>query len=296
MEKTIKIISDSSCDLPKELIKQQGIDIIPVPITDGVNNYQDSVNISADEVYENMKKGVIYKTSQVPLKDYIEKYTYYAQNDIPALSLVMSSGLSSSHSTSAMALETVKETYKDAKILTVDSKLCSLAHGYASYLMSISAQKGHGFDDLSELLKFLQDNIVSTATVDDLKYLARGGRLSNVTALIANTLNIKPFLHADDGSLHLFDKVRGLKKMYKRYIEVIKERNESTDFSKSTILIEKSDDDEMMLSLRDMIKEEFNLSDENFILGQIGPTIGAHIGPGSMCMFFLKNPLPDKFF
>ena len=73
MEKTIKIISDSSCDLPKELIKQQGIDIIPVPITDGVNNYQDSVNISADEVYENMKRGVIYKTSQVPLKDYIEK-------------------------------------------------------------------------------------------------------------------------------------------------------------------------------------------------------------------------------
>ena len=254
MEKIIKIISDSSCDLPKELIKQQGIDIIPVPITDGVNNYQDSVNITADEVYENMKKSVIYKTSQVPLKDYIEKYTYYAQNDIPALSLVMSSGLSSSHSTSAMALETVKEIYKDAKILTVDSKLCSL------------------------------------------KYLARGGRLSNVTALIANTLNIKPFLHADDGSLHLFDKVRGLKKMYRRYIDVIKERNESTDFSKSTILIEKSDDDEMMLTLRDMIKEEFNLSDDNFILGQIGPTIGAHIGPGSMCMFFLKNPLPDKYF
>ena len=55
MEKIIKIISDSSCDLPKELIKQQGIDIIPVPITDGVNNYQDSVNITADEVYQNMK-------------------------------------------------------------------------------------------------------------------------------------------------------------------------------------------------------------------------------------------------
>ena len=89
MEKIIKIISDSSCDLPKELIKQQGIDIIPVPITDGVNNYQDSVNITADEVYENMKKSVIYKTSQVPLKDYIEKYTYYAQNDIPALSLTL---------------------------------------------------------------------------------------------------------------------------------------------------------------------------------------------------------------
>ena len=52
----------------------------------------------------------------------------------------------------------------------------------------------------------------------------------------------------------------------------------------------------MMLSLRDMIEEGFNLSDENFILGQIGPIIGAHIGPGSMCMFFLKNPLPDKFF
>ena len=208
----------------------------------------------------------------------------------------MSSGLSSSHATSAMALETVKEKYKDAKIQTVDSKLCSFAHGYAAYLLSISAQNGYGFDDLLELLKFLQENMISTATVDDLKYLARGGRLSNVTAVIANTLHIKPFLHADDGSLHLFDKVRGLKKMYRRYIDVLKQRNETTDFSKSTILIEKSDDDEMMMTLRDMIKEELNIGDENFILGQIGPTIGAHIGPGSMCMFFLKNPLPEKYF
>ena len=296
MEKIIKIISDSACDLPKELIKKQDIDIIPVPITDGNNNYRDGIDITADEVYENMKKGVIYKTSQVSLKDYIEKYTYYAQNDIPALSLVMSSGLSSSHATSAIALETVKEKYKDAKIQTIDSKLCSFAHGYAAYLLSISAQKGHGFDDLLELLKFLQENMISTATVDDLKYLARGGRLSNVTAVIANTLHIKPFLHADDGSLHLFDKVRGLKKMYKRYIEILKQRNETTDFSNSTILIEKSDDDEMMMTLRDMIKEEFDLSDDNFILGQIGSTIGAHVGPGAMCMFFLKNPLPEKYF
>ena len=52
----------------------------------------------------------------------------------------------------------------------------------------------------------------------------------------------------------------------------------------------------MMLTLRDMIKEELNIGDENFILGQIGPTIGAHIGPGAMCMFFLKNPVPEKYF
>ena len=292
----IKIVADSACDLPKNLIKEANIDIIPVPITDGTKNYKDSVDIMPDELYKKMKEGVIYKTSQIPLNDYIEKYTYYAKNNIPMLSVVMSSGLSSSHLTSQLAINTVKENYKDAILHSVDSKLCSLAHGYASYLLSKSAEKGHSLQELLELLEFLQKNIVSTASLEDLKYVARGGRLPNVAAVIASTFNIRPFLHADDGSLHLFDKARGSKKMFKKYLEIIQNRNETTDFSKSVILIEKSNSDSDMLELRDLLKQELNLNDDNFILGTIGSTIGAHIGPGSMCMFFLKNPLPDKYF
>lgn len=292
----IKIIADSACDLPQELVNKVGIDIIPVPITDGNSDYKDGIDITADILYENMKKGVIYKTSQIPLSDYIEKYTYYAKNNIPMLSVVMSSGISSSSKTSQLAINNVKELYPNAPIYTVDSKCCSLGHGYAAYMLAKSANLGHSIDELLELLSFIQENLVSTASLDDLKYVARGGRLPNVAAMIANALNIKPFLNADGGSLQLFDKVRGTKKMYKKYIDIINERNETTDFKKDLILIEKSDDLEMAITLRDIIKEEFNLSQENFIMGTIGPTIGAHIGPGSMCMFFMKNPIPDKFF
>lgn len=292
----IKIVADSACDLPKELVEEVGIDIIPVPITDGASEYKDGVDITAKTVYKNMKEGVIYKTSQIPLADYIEKYTYYARNNIPMLSVVMSSGISSSSKTSELAINNVKEIYPDAKIYTVDSKCCSLGHGYVAYTLAKSANLGHSIEELFELLEFMQKNIISIASLDDLKYVARGGRLPNVAAIIANALNIKPFLNADGGSLQLFDKVRGNKKMYKKYIDVLKERNETSDLKKEKILIEKSDDDYMLLTLKETIKQEFDLDDDNFILGTIGPTIGAHIGPGSMCMFFMKNPIPDRFF
>lgn len=84
--------------------------------------------------------------------------------------------------------------------------------------------------------------------------------------------------------------------MYKKYIEILKDRVETTDLKNSQIWLEKSDDEEMMLTLRDVIKEDLGLTDDNFVLGTIGPIIGAHIGPGSMCMFFMKNPIPDIYF
>ena len=292
----IRIVADSACDLPKNLVEEMNIDIMPVPITDGTTNYKDGIDITPDVMYKNMKEGIIYKTSQIPLADYIEKYTYYAENNIPMLSIVMSSGISSSSETSQMAINVVKELYPNAPIYSVDSKCCSLGHGFAAYMLAKSANAGHNIDTLLELLNFIQNNMVSTASLDDLKYVARGGRLPNVVAMIANTLNIKPFLNADDGSLHLSDRVRGVKKMYKKYIEILKDRVETTDLKNSQIWLEKSDDEEMMLTLRDSIKEDLGLTDDNFVLGTIGPIIGAHIGPGSMCMFFMKNPIPDIYF
>lgn len=292
----IRIVADSACDLPKNLVEEMNIDIMPVPITDGTTNYKDGIDITPDVMYKNMKEGIIYKTSQIPLADYIEKYTYYAENNIPMLSVVMSSGISSSSETSQMAINVVKELYPNAPIYSVDSKCCSLGHGFAAYMLAKSANSGHNIDTLLELLNFIQNNMVSTASLDDLKYVARGGRLPNVVAMIANTLNIKPFLNADDGSLHLSDRVRGVKKMYKKYIEILKDRVETTDLKNSQIWLEKSDDEEMMLTLRDVIKEDLGLTDDNFVLGTIGPIIGAHIGPGSMCMFFMKNPIPDIYF
>lgn len=292
----IRIVADSACDLPKNLVEEMNIDIMPVPITDGTTDYKDGINITPEVIYKNMKEGVIYKTSQIPLADYIEKYTYYAENNIPMLSVVMSSGISSSSETSQMAINVVKELYPNAPIYSVDSKCCSLGHGFATYMLAKSANSGHNIDTLLELLNFIQNNMVSTASLDDLKYVARGGRLPNVVAMIANTLNIKPFLNADDGSLHLSDRVRGVKKMYKKYIEILKDRVETTDLKNSQIWLEKSDDEEMMLTLRDAIKEDLGLTDDNFVLGTIGPIIGAHIGPGSMCMFFMKNPIPDIYF
>ena len=292
----IQIVADSACDLPKNLVQEMNIDIMPVPLTDGKLNYKDGIDISAKILYDNMKNGTIYKTSQIPLLDYIEKYTYYAKNNIPMLSVVMSSGISSSSKTSQIAINTVKEQYPDAKIYSVDSKCCSLGHGLAVYMLAKSARAGNCIDTLLELLEFIQNNINSTASLDTLTYVARGGRLPNVIAMIANSLNIKTFLSADDGSLHLSDRVRGEKKMYKKYVDIIKENIEKTNLKKSKIWIEKSDNEDVLIKLINTLKEEFDLTDDNFVISTIGATIGAHIGPGSMCMFFMKNPIPDRYF
>jgi DegV family protein with EDD domain len=141
-----------------------------------------------------------------------------------------------------------------------------------------------------EILKdilFRTQHMEHLFTVEDLEYLAKGGRVSKASAFLGGLLNIKPLLNVEDGKLVPLEKIRGKKKLHHRIIEVMKERG--SRINEQIIGISHADNEETALEIRRMIEEEFHPKD--VYISAIGSAIGAHTGPGTIAIFFL-NQLP----
>lgn len=128
--------------------------------------------------------------------------------------------------------------------------------------------------------------MVHMFTVETLTYLYRGGRVSRTTAVVGNLAGIKPILHVDDeGHLINIDKVRGRKKSLHALVDYMEKKMGSYRDQNDVVFISHGDDLEAAEMVRDLVKERFGI--ENFIINNVGPTIGAHSGPGTIALFFL---------
>ena len=122
-------------------------------------------------------------------------------------------------------------------------------------------------------------------TVDDLDYMARGGRVSKTSAFVGGLLNIKPLLHVEGGKLVPIEKHRGRKKVLRRMMELMAERGDK--LAEQTIAISHSNDPEIAMELKSMIEELFRPKHIGVYL--IGSTIGSHVGPGTVSVYFLNQ-------
>ena len=280
-----KIVTDSTCELTADLVKQLDIHVLPVIVTLGDKQFLDNVDITSKQVFEDMKKGEIYKTSQIPLNTYIDVFSHYAKENIPLINVVMSSGISSSYETSKIAVNMVKEEYKDARIYTVDSKCCSVEMGIAVKYMAMAAQNGKSYEEILKVLEFCKTNTGVLFTVSDLKYLSRGGRLSKASAFIGNMLNIKPILSVtEDGRLfqYIVDKVRS---------DIPNE-----ELEKAEMIISYADNEEIAIGMKQEIVNSVGMERDKVSLQDIGPCIGVHTGPDSLYVFYLKRHLPLEMY
>ena len=292
-----KIVTDSTCELTADLVKQLDIHILPVIVTLGDKQFLDNVDITSKQVFEDMKKGEIYKTSQIPLNTYIDVFSHYAKENIPVINVVMSSGISSSYETSVIAVNMVKEEYKDARIYTVDSKCCSVEMGIAVKYMAMAAQNGKSYEEILKVLEFCKTNTGVLFTVSDLKYLSRGGRLSKASAFIGNMLNIKPILSVtEDGRLEVIDKVRSSKKVFQYIVDKVRSDIPNEELEKAEMIISYADNEEIAIGMKQEIVNSVGMERDKVILQDIGPCIGVHTGPDSLYVFYLKRHLPLEMY
>ena len=292
-----KIVTDSTCELTADLVKQLDIHILPVIVTLGDKQFLDNVDITSKQVFEDMKKGEIYKTSQIPLNTYIDVFSHYAKENIPVINVVMSSGISSSYETSVIAVNMVKEEYKDARIYTVDSKCCSVEMGIAVKYMAMAAQNGKSYEEILKVLEFCKTNTGVLFTVSDLKYLSRGGRLSKASAFIGNMLNIKPILSVtEDGRLEVIDKVRSSKKVFQYIVDKVRSDIPKEELEKAEMIISYADNEEIAIGMKQEIVNSVGMERDKVSLQDIGPCIGVHTGPDSLYVFYLKRHLPLEMY
>ena len=292
-----KIVTDSTCELTADLVKQLDIHILPVIVTLGDKQFLDNVDITSKQVFEDMKKGEIYKTSQIPLNTYIDVFSHYAKENIPVINVVMSSGISSSYETSVIAVNMVKEEYKDARIYTVDSKCCSVEMGIAVKYMAMAAKNGKSYEEILKVLEFCKTNTGVLFTVSDLKYLSRGGRLSKASAFIGNMLNIKPILSVtEDGRLEVIDKVRSSKKVFQYIVDKVRSDIPNEELEKAEMIISYADNEEIAIGMKQEIVNSIGMERDKISLQDIGPCIGVHTGPDSLYVFYLKRHLPLEMY
>ena len=284
---TIKILSDSCCDLPIEIIKEYDIEILPIILIKDDKEYLDKVTIEAEKVYSDMKNGEIYKTAQIPPNVFDEKFRSYAEKGEKVIYVCFSSGLSGTYQTSLIAKRLIKEEYPDFDIEIVDSMAATSGFGTMVYEAAKMAKEGKSKEEILNMLEFYIEHMEHVFTVDNIEYLFRGGRVTRTQAFVGGLLNIKPVLNIEDGKLVPLEKIRGKNKVIKRMLNIMEERSIDADLKNQTIGISHGDDLEMALKIKGMIMENYGTTD--FLVNTIVGAIGAHSGPGTLAITFLNQ-------
>ena len=238
-------------------------------------------------VYDAIRNGTVPKTSQTSPLLFEQVFTNMAENNEDGIYIALSSALSGTYQTAVMILDQVKENYPNFNLTIVDTKCASLGSGLIVMEAARLAAKNTPKEEILQDVLFRTQHMEHLFTVEDLDYLAKGGRVSKASAFLGGLLNIKPLLNVEDGKLVPIEKIRGKKKLLHRIIEIMKERG--TDLNEQIIGISHADNEETALEMRKMIEEEFH--PKEVYISAIGSAIGAHTGPGTIAIFFL-NKLP----
>jgi DegV family protein with EDD domain len=278
----VKIITDSASDLPKELIDKNNITSLPLVVLDGSNEYLDGIEITPKKMFENMRTGKVYSTSQVPVNKFIDLFTQIAKNNEECFYPAFSSQLSGTYNAAYTALEEVKKTYPNAKIVITDTLCASMGLGHVVLKACELSEDGLTAKQMLPIINDYAKKMIHVFTVEKLEYLYRGGRVSKTSAVIGDTLGIRPALTVIDGKLVPVHKVRGDKKLYATMLDMVAQKA-GEDLSDKTVTISHGDDIQTANILKKMIEDRFKC--KNVRITMLGAVIGAHAGPGTQAIF-----------
>ena len=262
------------------------IEILPMEIEINGSVRKPSTELDLKHMYHDMRHKSVYKTSQVPLEQFLSVFERYAKQHVSILYIGLSSKLSGTVSAADMAAREIRERYPDVQIEIIDSKCATIGYGRAVLAAYDMAMQGASLETIKQTVLDLTAHTEHLFTVSKLEYLVRGGRLSAAAAAIAGTLNIKPILNVDkNGELIAIEKIRGEKKLKQRMADLVAEL--SGGLSEQTIYIVHGDDEAAADEMIGLIRERTPVKDA--VKMMIGPTIGAHSGPGTLGIVF-TNP------
>jgi len=287
--KPFTIVVDTSSDLTPEFIKENEIEVMPIPFVLNGTDYNEGYwqNISGKEFYDALRNGGIAGTSQINPETFVKDYEKYAQKNEDVIYLILSSGLSATYQSSQIALADIKETYPDCNIFPIDSIAATCV---GTLLIKLAVEKRNEGLSAAETAAWLEEKknyLFGVFTVDDLMYLHRGGRLSKLSAVGGSLLGIKPVLNINpDGTLGLKEKIRGRDAALKLLVTMM-ERSVTPGEGINKLIITHTDCEEDAIKLEKMVREKYDIKELDIML--MGPVIGAHVGPGTAALIFEAN-------
>lgn len=276
----IKIITDSTADIPKHLTDKFGINVLPLTVHFGDEEFKDGVDITSEEFFEKLTSSDrLPTTSQVSPAAFSDVYIRELKKGNSIISIHISGDLSGTYQSAVIA----KQSVGSEDIYIIDSREATLALGMIVLKAAELAQKGMEAKEIVREIEEYKNRVKLLIMVDTLEYLKKGGRLSGAQAMIGGILNIKPILTIEDGKVVVVDKVRGKKKALKSIIELMKDTGH--DIKNQVVGIANARSIETACELKELIRAEFETSD--FIETDVGSVISTHVGPGAFGVVFL---------
>ena len=277
------IMTDTSANLPESYLKRHDIRCIPYSfMIDGRELGEDFV-FEGKRFYDDMRAGRVVTTSQIPPQRYADFFRAELEQGRDVLFVSMSSGISGSYNSACIAAEELRGEFPERRLRLVDALGASLGEGLLVVWAVRDRKAGLSIDEAADRLLGRRYGMCQVFTVDDLRYLKRGGRLSNLAAAVGAVLQIKPLLKGNnEGKIVCFDKLRGRR----RAIEAMAEKFDACALRQAgqTIGIAHADcegDMNYLISLLRRMRDGLDIMSVCY-----EPVTGSHVGPGTLALFF----------
>lgn len=281
----IKIVSDSTCDLSKELVAKYDIQIVPLHILLGEKEYLDGVEISPDEIYAwSDANGDTPKTSATGFEDAAKVMKQIVGTEDEMIIFTISGKMSTTVNVFRMVAE---EMEIEEKVSIIDSENLSTGSGILVLKAAAMAKEGKSRTEICEKIEELKKKVNASFVVDTLTYLHRGGRCSSITALAGGALKLHPKIVVSDGTMSADKKYRGkIEKVILDYVNDIEEMLRAAD-SERVFITHSGCEKKMIDEVYDYLKN-LDYFDE-ILVTRAGGVISSHCGPGTLGVLFLDK-------
>jgi DegV family protein with EDD domain len=279
----VAIVTDSTVNLPLELMTQYAITWLPLVLVWDNKTYRDLIDIQPVQFYERLAKSkTIPSTSQPSPEDFKTIFDQLLGQGFEVLAILISSKLSG---TVQSALQAKESLPAGAPVEVFDSNTVSVAMGFQVLVAARAAQKGASLSECLELAQKASQHSGVIFVVDTLEFLHRGGRIGGGARFLGTALNLKPILEVTGGKIEAIERVRTQRKAFTRLLELIGERVAGQKPVRLGIL--DANAPESARFLREQVEQIFH--PEEIIMGTVSPVIGTHAGPGTVGIAFLTG-------
>lgn len=278
----IKILSDSTCDLTPEILEKFAISIIPLNVIKDGKEYKDGITITPADIFDHVAAGgALCSTAAVSVGEYIDHFTKFSSAYDAVFHVSIGSGFSASYQNACLAAQEFDNVY------CVDSMNLSTGQGLVVLKLRQLADTCDSIDEIRERIRDYTTKVEASFVLDQLQYMAKGGRCSSATALGANLLNLKPCIEVRDGKMSVVKKYRG--NFAKCLASYVKDRlSQRDDIDKEVLFVTKTPvNAESYKATMDAVAQfgDFTTLYET----DAGCTVSCHCGPSTLGILFARK-------
>ncbi len=278
----IKVMSDSTCDLSKELIEKYDIGIVPLTIVKNGEAFSDGVTITPADIFAHVAAGGnLCSTTAMNVGEYADWFSKYASDYDGVIHINISAEFSSSYQNACLAAEDFDN------VRVVDSRNLSTGQGLVVLKACELAQTCESLDEIQNALVEFTSRVEASFLLDQLGYMVKGGRCSSVVALGANLLNLKPCIEVKNGKMSVVKKYRG--NYAKCLASYVKDRIANRDdLECETLFVTRTPvTDECLNAVKEAVNAYADF--ENVYWTEAGCTVSCHCGPGTLGVLFVRK-------